>query len=425
MSRTARRLSVEILKRLSVEKAILDRLLQSPEVQALEAHEARFTRKIVFGVLRQRMRLDFYIRTLSDRPLEKLDAVVLALLRCALYELEFLRTPRHATVHEAVELCRRLGKASAAGLVNAVLRRFLRTPPSLPQGNSSRNLSIRYSHPEWLVERYLKRYGVDRTVGLLSQNNRPPPQVVWVNPFKISRKEFCRTLSEAGIESLCLPGLESAVEVHFPSFVRHPLYKNGYCFFMGPASQAVAHLVPVSGGSIVGDLCAAPGGKSFILAARKDPSSRLICADSSFPRLQEMRLRAQLYGISGLQIVQGDIERGLWLKNSSFDSILLDVPCSGLGTIRSHPDIRWRLQENDLIRFQIRQRNLLENGFQALRRNGILTYATCSSEPEENEQVVEAYLAKEKSAQRFSADFRCFPDETGGEFFFAARIRRI
>jgi len=200
------------------------------------------------------------------------------------------------------------------------------------------------------------------------------------------------------------------------------LYREGLGFFMDIASQEVAHMLDVRGAKTVGDFCAAPGGKSFLLASRIEKETHLLCSDAGLERLRRMKKRASLYEIRGLSYVNADQQPSAPF-HPGFDSILVDAPCSGLGTIRSNPDIRWKIKEADLSRFHERQLDILTGAFSALKPGGELVYSTCSTEPEENEQVVSLLLEK-KTSGRLVGEYRTtFPQDHPGDCFFAARIR--
>jgi 16S rRNA (cytosine967-C5)-methyltransferase len=338
--------------------------------------------------------------------------------------LEFLSTPERASVNESVEMCRTFRKASAAGFVNAVLRRFVRERPSPPSGTSVSALAVRHSHPEWLVRRYLDRYPQLEAIDLLERNNRVPSQFVRVNRFKIDPPGFRARLREQGIPFADCSGLRDCVLVEAPGFARHPLVRQGYGWLMDAGSQEIAELGDVEEGAVLGDFCAAPGGKAFILAARKSPRARLLCCDIHLGRLREMRERSRRCVVPGIELVAADLTTPPPFR-TPFDFILLDAPCSGLGTLRSNPDIRWKVDEARLAEHHRRQTALLNNAFSVLRSGGEIVYSTCSTEPEENEDVVEEFLAAHPTARLEAEYFRTFPRRYPGECFFAARIRHL
>lgn len=408
-----------------IEKGVgLDRLFESSGIRVLSGRDQRFCRELVYGVFRNLSLLDYLISKCSRRRLDKIDRIVLWILRVSIYQVEFLRVPDYASVHEAGILCRQFRKSSAHAFVNGILRSYLRKTPALPGDSSPNSLAIRYSHPEWLVKRYVTRYGLAQTEAILRLNNETPEPILWVNPFKTSLDRFQRQLAQEGIGCELLSDLPNAVRLDATGFTEHELYRQGHCFFMDAASQRIARLVDLSKGRLIGDLCAAPGGKSFLMAERLRRKGRIFCSDVSFERLSQARTRAEQYAIPGLLFTQMDLTRKAACA-CRFDALLLDVPCSGTGTLRSNPDARWRLEESDLKSNQKRQLSILHNAFPLLRTGKELIYSTCSTEPEENEEVVERFLRSEPSSHLCDEYFRTLPHQDRGEGFFAARVRRV
>ncbi len=422
MTANVRAVAVEFLQRVTAQGARLDQLTSFPSFLSLSPLDRRFATELTYGITRSRGRLDFYISHLAERELRRIDPVVLWILRLGLYELECLRTPAHAAVHETVELTRTFRKGSAASFVNAILRGFCRQRPELPSGDSAADLAVRLSHPEWLVARYLERFGVQPTVNLLTRNNLSPLPLVRINRFKTDLETLRKLLDQEGIEHEAFPSLPDSLIIRHPAFSEHPIYKSGYCFFMDAASQEIAESADVTGGSRIGDFCAAPGGKTFILAWRAGGDARLYSSDVSSMRLLEMRKRARVLDIPGLFYTVADLTQPAPFK-PALDFVLVDVPCTGLGTLRSNPDIRWKIHPSHLPRYQARQLAILKNAFAVVIAEGRLLYATCSTEPEENEGVVEAFLASEPNAIVMRPYYRTFPHEHAGGSFFAAEIR--
>lgn len=421
---SARVVAVDFLQAVLHAGRRLDHLNDNRSFLALQPRDRRLAFELVHGVLRHKLRLDFYITSLAERPIERLDSVVATILRVALYQLEYLRIAERAAVHEAVDLCGPFAKKSASGFVNAVLRSFLRQKPELPAGGGAGALAVRHSHPQWLVERYVARYGEQATESLLERNNASPPPVVRVNTFKNDLGQFLGRLQADSIEHRVLDELPDSVLVLAPTFSQHPIYGEGLCYFMDAASQEIAGLGDVQGANLIGDFCAAPGGKTFILASRAPSAARVLCCDVNLRRLREMRDRASLYAVPRLHFVHADATQPLPFS-SGFDFILADVPCTGLGTLRSNPDVKWKISEDQLERYQAREIAILTQSFAALRSGGRLVYSTCSTEPEENEQVVEAFLQSEPNACLLGPFFRSYPMDHLGECFFAARIGHI
>lgn len=383
--------------------------------------------------------------------MKSLDLEVLTALRLGLYQLRFLdRVPAHAAVNESVELVRSARKRSAAGLVNAVLRNLVTTarkpaeeqlPPDLPV---SERLGILHSHPTWLVARWLGRFGEARTIGLLEANNRPAPLAcVLLDPPH--RQETIMRLEQA--EARVSPGhwLDAALIVAGGNIAASEPFERGWAFIQDEASQMVALLVDAAGGTAILDLCAAPGGKTAMLARAARPGALVIAGDLHPSRLRAMRSRLEQAGIGGVQYLGCNATRSLPFAQH-FDRILADAPCSGTGTLARNPEIRWRLEPEDLSDLHDRQVRLLGQALAALAPGGRLVYSTCSLEAEENEDVVRTVLreaagirivsgasllaphlcAGSSAAALFDAEgfLRTFPPEHHADGFFAAVLER-
>ena len=418
MNRGPRGLAVEFLGQVLAGARRSDALSRDRRFLRLDPRDRRLAMELVQGVLRLLLRLDRRLAALSNRPLRRLDPDVLGILRVAVYELEFLRTPARAVVYEAVGLCRGFGKSSAKSFVNAVLRRFQRNRPVLPEGDSVEALSIRHSHPEWLARRYSLRWGPERAAALMRRNNERPRPRLWVNPFKVDFEVFQSQLAAEGVPFRVCFDLPNCLEAP-ASLARHRFHREGRCFFMDAASQRTVNRVDLAAVRLAGDFCAAPGGKAFLLASRLAPGAWLCAADSHPGRLSRLRARARRCQVP-LRLVQADLTRPGPFR-TRFDFVLLDVPCSGLGTLGANPEIRWRAREEDLVRHHRRQLAILRNGFAALGPRGRLLYSTCSTEPEENELVLESFLRGEPEAVVLEEPRRNFP-EGAGQCFFSALV---
>lgn len=394
-----------------------------PCVVSLGIQDKTSASEIVYGVLRNLLRLDYLVKSHSNTKFERIDPEVLWILRISLYQLEFMSCPDYAVVNDAVAMAGHFRKSSASGFINGLLRAFLRKRIPLPAGNSAASLAVRYSHPEWLVKRYLARHGTKPARKLMSLNNMPPEPYLRINPGRISRDEFIRSLDLEGLEWQDYPQLPGCVKVFSRGFNRHRLYREGACFYMDFGSQLVASVVEAEPGMRVGDFCAAPGGKSFILASRIGREGVVFASDVSRSRLEQMKKRMRHYGIDNCHLTCADLEASP-PPFKGIDSCLLDVPCSGLGTIRSNPEIRWLLVEADLLKHQARQSAILHNCFRMLERGQRLYYSTCSSEPEENQEVIEGLLRNEPSAELAGEPFNTLDDQLQGEGYFLAEIRR-
>lgn len=354
------------------------------------------------GVLRWMAALDGVIERIADRPTRRLDAEVLAVLRLGAYQLLYLdRVPAAAAVDESVMLVRRAGKSSAAGLVNAVLRRVAQLEPPWPlppepaRGASRADvlayLSVTCSHPEWLVTRWLDRIGMAATKHRVRFNNRSPALTLRANRHRISRAELARQLADHGVETMPTRFAGDGLRVVAGNPRLTPLAGRGLFGAQDEASQLVAELTSPQPGERILDACAAPGGKTIALASAIGATGVVVAGDLRPARVRLLRSTLEEAGARHVRLLRHDLRRPPF--RPVFDCVLVDAPCSGLGTLGRDPDIRWRRQSADLARFASDQHLLLAQAAELVRPAGRVVYATCSSEPEENEEVIRRFLA--------------------------------
>ena len=356
--------------------------------------------EIAAGVQRWRAALDHVIGTASKRPLGQLDPQVLDILRLSLYQLLHLtRVPASAVVDDGVELVRRAGKSSAAGFVNAVLRSISRKRQALPlpprpEDLSDRQAALDYfsitlSHPRWLAARWYDRLGFATAEEWLQFDNRPAPLTLRTNRL--------RTTTAALTEQLARDDVYVRPGQYAPDALivedGNPLRLTETAGFVpqDEAYQLVAALIAARPGTRILDTCASPGGKTTAMAADMSSQGLLVACDVRDRRVALLRRTIASTGATNVRVVQADASQPLPFS-VTFDTVVADVPCSGLGTLRRDPDIRWRRQEADLRAFARDQIAILRNAAEAVRPGGRLVYATCSSEPEENEQIAAAFL---------------------------------
>ena len=359
--------------------------------------------EVTTGTLRWLAALDHVIEQVAARPTGRLDDEVLTVLRLGAYQLLYLqRVPAAAAVHESVSLVRRVGKASAAGLVNAVLRGIAATGHALPlppepDSSDTRKtclayLSVTCSHPRWLVERWLDRRGFRRTVEWTRFNNSPPALTLRANRLRTTPEALARRLAEHEVATEPTRFARDGLTVLAGNPLRTPLAGQGLFLVQDEASQLVAELTAVRPGERVLDACAAPGEKTTAIATAAGETGIVVACDLRPARLSLLRRTLEQAGAAGVRIVRLDLRQPLPFQ-PVFDCVLVDAPCSGLGTIRRDPEIRWRRQPVDLPRFAGTQRAMTSRAAHGVRPGGRLVYATCSSEPEENEAVMASFLA--------------------------------
>jgi len=404
----ARRIAFQILLRVEAEGAYASDLLHAELPPAIPRADAALATEISLGVLRWRGLLDFFLERYTRKPsarAPKLDLPVAVALRMGLYQLRFLRrVPARAAVSESVELVKYARKSSAASLVNAVLRRAAAEAAQPPESFLPANLSeparlaILHSHPAWLIERWLARFGRSRTLALLAADNRPPRlSCALRDPARA--KEIAAELREANFQVESGALLKSALAVSGGRISSSAAFRRGDLSIQDEASQAVPLLLRVCPGDRVLDLCAAPGGKTAPLARATGPSGMVVAADRHAHRLAAMRAQFERLALGDVRSVELDAEAALPF-GALFHRILVDAPCSGTGTLARHPEIRWRLTSSPdptlnqprLASLHALQARILANALAALAPGGLLVYSTCSLESEENEDVLAAVL---------------------------------
>jgi 16S rRNA (cytosine967-C5)-methyltransferase len=419
--------------------------LADPRDQSLVA-------EIAIGTLRWRAALDHLIERFAKRRLGQIDLEVLTVLRLSAYQiLHLTRVPVSAAVNEGVELVRQAKKKSAIGFANAVLRSVDRDRDVLPlpgppdatsTGDARRGalldyFSITLSHPRWLTARWLARYGEAATESWLRFNNREAPLVLRANLLKISVEDLAARLSEHGVTTTPTRYAPHGLVVLSGNPIRTPLDADGLFVVQDEASQLVGLMVPVSEGERVLDACASPGGKTTEMAAEMRDRGLLVASDVRARRVHLLAETVRRSGARSVRLTQADFTRAAPFA-PAFDAVLLDAPCSGLGTVRRDPDIKWRRREEDLASLAAAELQMLRHAADAVRPGGRLVYATCSSEPEENEEVAAAFLADRPDfesgvpATRHAAvlpldaagRLRTCPPEHGLEAFFAALFVR-
>jgi len=380
----ARAVAFDILLRVDQQNAYASELLHSDRLEKLTPADRSLAMELVMGVLRWRSRLDEAIAAAASRPLKKLDAEVLTALRLAAYQLRFLtRVPAHAALNESVELVKRAQKRSAAPFANAVLRKIAEAgkeplQPSADEAPAS-FLAREYAHPEWLVERWVAQFGVERTRQICEFDQRIP-----ATSLRLEDADAEPDLASEGVK--LAPGvlLASSRTLVEGDLTRTRAYIEGRGFIQDEASQLVAALVGT--GSRLLDCCAAPGGKTAAMAWR-NPTAQIIAAEIHEHRaaLVRKRVRAANVKVIAADALQLPLAGG-------FDRVLADVPCSGTGTLARNPDIKWRLAVGTLSELHTKQVAILRAALQQLAAGGRAVYSTCSLEREENEAVVEEVL---------------------------------
>ncbi|HEV7593665.1 MAG TPA: 16S rRNA (cytosine(967)-C(5))-methyltransferase RsmB [Gemmatimonadaceae bacterium] len=405
-------------------------------IAPLDARDRRWTRELVYGMLRHRAWID---TILSDRVrggLARLDPDVIDLLRLGVYQLTNMGSvPAYAAIAQTVELAKRRHGLGASKLVNAVLRRTDREREGLgPAGGTPLDtvdaLALNYSHPRWLVARWVERWGEQETEQLLTVNNAEAPIIL--RPYGIVREQLEAMLEEAGVHIGDAPYLRESIAVSGGiTLTELGAFKKGLFFVQDPAATLVTEYAAIPTGVTVADLCAAPGGKSLELSKT---AATIFASDKSLTRLQRLLANERRLETTNIYPFVADARHP---AIRPVDVVLLDVPCTGTGTFRRHPDARWRLKVSDLAVMSALQKTILRAGAKVVKPGGLLIYSTCSLEPEENDEQVDAFLAEnpdfvlepppEGSASPDLLDdgrLRVLPQRHGTDGAFAARLRR-
>lgn len=395
--------------------------------------------ELVLGVLRWQLQLDRCIEHFSIRTITKLDPAVVLSLRLGLYQLRFLsRIPQSAAVNESVKLVGRAKLRSAQSFVNAVLRRATREPeydPIAEIQDRIERLAVRTSHPEWLVHRWVSAFGEEQAGGIAESNNFPPSVSFRVVHSKANDAAILSELEAAGgiiCPSPLTPGAWSIREA-MPIVQR--LATAGEIYLQDDASQLIPHILDPTPGDKVLDLCAAPGGKTTLLADLTNDDSMILACDVSDRRLQTVVRTTHAQGLRSVTPLRLNAEQSLPFLDMTFDRVLVDAPCTGTGTLRSNPEIRWRVRNNDIQRLCTIQGAILSNAARVVKGGGRLLYSTCSLEPEENESIVSRFLEANQNFELVAFTSgeqvevskgiaRIWPQVYGTDGFFCALMER-
>jgi 16S rRNA (cytosine967-C5)-methyltransferase len=398
----ARRAAFHALVAIDADRADLPGALATSRASLSDDRDRALTATIVTGTLRWQRALDHLIEHFAKRPLTKVDPQVLSILRLSLFQLLHLdRVPAAAVVDDAVSLTRAARKSSASGFVNAVLRSMLRQRhklplPARPRDPTDRDaalayLGVTFSHPAWLVERWTTRYSFEQVERWVQFNNDAAPLTLRANTLRVTREQLQERLSHHDVETTDTRYAPDGVVVTAGNPLRTA--EDESFFVQDEASQLVPLVMDARPGERILDLCASPGGKTVALAAAMHDSGTLVACDVRAGRLSLLSDTIARSGAHHVRIVHVPAHGPLPFART-FDRVLVDAPCSGLGTIRRDPDIRWRRTASELPRLAEQQVDLLMRGANTVRPGGRLVYATCSSEPEENDSVVNTFLER-------------------------------
>ena len=445
---SVRKLAADILVKVDVKKAYADVLLdQALKKVSLSARDRSLLAEIVYGTLRWRGRIDSYLRQLTRHPLEESDAFIKNLLRITVYQVAFLdRIPDYAAVNEAVNLAKSNAGARVSGFVNGVLRNFLRmnkesVPPD-PNKCTVAALADFWSHPDWLIKMWIQYFGSDEIAALLQANNNQAPMALRVNSTRTNREVLLKVFQTEGIEASPTKWSPQGIVVHSQLPVDQLAgFKEGLFQVQGESSQLIPYLLDPQAGENVLDACAAPGGKTTHISELMGDKGHVTATDLSLKGIMKINENAKRLGLQSVHAVHADMTNRLrGAPSETYDRILVDAPCSGLGTLRSHPEIKWNRNITDVARLHQLQKKILAQAAASVKSNGVLVYSTCTLIGAENENIVDEFL---KHHREFALDdaasylpgqakqlvrdkyFMALPHRHNTDGFFAARMRKV
>ena len=422
----ARLAAVKILQR------VIEQGKNLPDaINKTQSDDPSLSQAISYGVIRHYQRLDFYLQQLVKKSLRKKDNDIKLLILTGLYQLTEMRIPDHAAVSETVKICKALKKDWACKLINGVLRQFQRQQQLLIE-KAEQDLQAHYAHPLWLI-REIQSAWPENWQTILQANNHTPPMTLRVNTLKITRDQYQQKLEQAGIKSYADDYASEAITLETPCDVNSlPDFDKGYCSVQDAAAQLAVHLLDAKPDERVLDACAAPGGKTAHILEQQSELKSLVALDIESRRLDNIRDNLQRLSLTA-EIVHGDASKPEeWWDGQHFDRILLDAPCSAMGVIRRHPDIKLLRREEDIDMLVKSQQQILDQLWPLLKPGGMLIYATCSILPQENTQQIESFLARQSDTvykdidavwgHATSAGRQILPGENGMDGFFYAQL---
>ncbi len=437
----ARGLAIKILNRVERTDAYLDKLLDA-ELRSTELSDLDkgLLAEIVHGVIRWQGRLDWVLNGFTHGNFTKSDVNIKNAMRVGLYQIFFLtQVPHYAAVNEAVEFVKRIRGEKTGNMVNAVLRNILRTLDGIHYPNAENDplqyLAVYHSHPLWMVRRWSERFKGEELVKFLTANNEIPGLTLRINKLKISPPEFLAILDGNQV-----PYQESALIDYFVKvrslgpIARMKIFQDGYFSIQDESAAFPVLLLDPRPGETILDLCAAPGGKTTYIAEMTGNGGTVVAVDRYDNKLELIRKGCDRLGVTKVTFAVADARS---FAAEPADRILVDAPCSGLGTIRKKPDIKWKRQPEDIVKLAELQREILDNAAKLLKPGGVLVYSTCTTEPEENQMQVDAFLGRHpgftvEDAGAFVAKavvtpegyVETFPHRHHVDGSFAARLRK-
>ena len=373
----------------------------------IEGHELRgidkaFITELVYGTIKWRLSIDSIIQQFSSIKLKKISPWIMNILRLGVYQLFYMdRIPPSAACNESVGLAKKYGHSASSGFVNAILRNIIRNKDKIKYPDKInepiRYLSVKYSHPEWMVKAWLERFGPEFTESLLDSNNQIPEFSLRVNTLKITKDKLIEYFCETGVEAEAGKHITEAVVIRNPSSIaKLDAFKNGWFQVQDESSMLVARVLDPKPGELIMDVCSAPGGKSTHIAQLMEDRGTVISRDIHEHKIKLIEDSVKRLGINSIKTEMydaTDLDENFIEKA---DRVLVDAPCTGLGIIRRKPDIKWGRNLEDKREITVLQAKILKQSSQYVKPGGILVYSTCTIEPEENEEMVSRFIEENR-----------------------------
>ncbi|WP_138493109.1 16S rRNA (cytosine(967)-C(5))-methyltransferase RsmB [Paenibacillus pinistramenti] len=442
---TARETALYVLTEVETEGAYSNLLLNGAIQRAgLSGPDVGLATELVYGTISRLSTIDYFLEKFVSKGLGKLQPWVRNLLRLSFYQIYYLdRIPPHAAVNEAVNIAKKRGHQGISGMVNGVLRNVLRQketlklPEDMPE---VQRIALAESHPEWMVAGWIRQYGAATAEAICRADNEPPPVSVRVNRTKAGRDDLLKDMAGQGLEAVPSSLSEDGIIVRGGgNMALSGWYREGRLSVQDESSMLVAEALDARPGMTVLDCCAAPGGKSCHIAERMEGRGTVIANDVHAHKAKLIEEQADRLGLANVKTRTGDaLELAGQFPPASFDRILLDAPCSGLGVIRRKPDLKWTKSPVDLVEIAQLQQRLLDAVCVLLKPGGVLVYSTCTIERTENAGAVEAFLARHPefapdetpelfqrlaaASARESAGLQILPQDAGSDGFYIARL---
>lgn len=399
--------ALTILMAVEKQQAYSNLLLhQTIEKYNIEDKDRALLTELTYGTIQYKMTLDYYLQPFIKG---KLEDWVLQLLRLSLYQIQYLsRIPDHAAVNEAVNIAKKRGHKGIAGVVNGILRSILREGVRSTEEikDEVERLSIETSHPLWMVKRFISEYGFETTANMLRENNEPPVTTLRVNLFKRTVDQVLHLMTQEGYVVAQSEVIPECIYLYNAQAAKTTAFQKGFVTIQDESSMIPAYALQVEPGMTVLDMCSAPGGKTTHIAEKMKNTGKLIAMDIHQHKLKLVKENADRLGFSFIETVEKDGRKASEeYPEQSFDRILVDAPCSGLGVMKRKPDIKYTKNEKDFASLKPIQLNLLEEAYKLLKKDGLLVYSTCTVDREENEGTAKLFLEAHPDMQ-----LQAFPD---------------